>query len=139
MEAIKNIVYAGVGLASTATEKVKQSIEDLVEKGKISDTEGKRIIDDIFKTTEHTKEEIDNKVKTITDKITSTFDFKGKKDTKVVDALEKKIADLEKQLADAKKVKKPAAKKTATTVAKKAPAKRTATKKTTTKKVTTTK
>jgi polyhydroxyalkanoate synthesis regulator phasin len=137
MEAIKNIVYAGVGLASTATEKVKQSIEDLVEKGKISDTEGKRIIDEIFKTTENTKEEIDNKVKSITDKITSTFDFKGKKDTKVVDALQKKISDLEKQLADAKKVAKaatkPVAKKT-TTTAKKVTAKKAATKKTTTTK-----
>ena len=131
MEAIKNIIYAGVGLASTASDKVKQSIEDLVEKGKISDTEGKRIIDDIFKTTENTKEEIDNKVKTITDKITSTFDFKGKKDTKVVDALQKKIADLEKQLA--------AAKKSTVTTAKKAPAKKAVAKKTTTKKSTTTK
>ncbi len=135
MEAIKNIVYAGVGLASTATDKLKHSIEDLVEKGKISDTEGKRIIDEIFKTTENTKEEIDNKVKSITDKITSTFDFKGKKDTKVVDALQKKISDLEKQLAEAKKAAKPAAKKTtATAAAKKSPAKKTATKKTTTTK-----
>jgi polyhydroxyalkanoate synthesis regulator phasin len=138
METIKNLVYAGVGLASTATDKVKHSIEDLVEKGKISDTEGKRIIDDIFKTTENTKEEIDNKVKSITDKITSTFDFKGKKDTKVVDALEKKISDLEKQLAEAKKAAKPVAKKTTATT-KKAPAKRTVAKKTTTKKTVTTK
>ena len=139
MEAIKNIIYAGVGLASTASDKVKQSIEDLVEKGKISDTEGKRIIDDIFKTTENTKEEIDNKVKTITDKITSTFDFKGKKDTKVVDALQKKIADLEKQLAVAKKTTKPVAKKSTETTAKKAPVKKTVAKKTKTKKATTTK
>lgn len=134
MEAIKNLVYAGVGLASTATDKVKQSIEDLVEKGKISDTEGKRIIDDIFKTTENTKEEIDNKVKSLTDKITSTFDFKGKKDTKVVDALEKKISDLEKQLAAAKKATKTSAKPAAktTTIAKKTPAKKAAVKKATT-------
>jgi polyhydroxyalkanoate synthesis regulator phasin len=138
MEAIKNLVYAGVGLASTATDKVKHSIEDLVEKGKISDTEGKRIIDDIFKTTENTKEEIDNKVKSITDKITSTFDFKGKKDTKVVDALEKKISDLEKQLVEAKKAVKTATKsvdkKTTTATTKKAPAKKPAAKKTTTTK-----
>lgn len=139
MEAIKNIVYAGVGLASTATDKVKHSIEDLVEKGKISDTEGKRIIDEIFKTTENTKEEIDNKVKSISDKITSTFDFKGKKDSKVVDALEKKISDLEKQLAEAKKAAKPVAKKSTTTTAKKAPVKKSPAKKAATKKTTTTK
>jgi polyhydroxyalkanoate synthesis regulator phasin len=136
MDAIKNIVYAGVGLASTATDKIKHSINDLVEKGKISDTEGKRIIDEIFKTTENTKEEIDNKVKTITDKITSTFDFKGKKDTQVVDALQKKIADLEKQLSEAKKAAKTTVSKTtvAKTATKKAPVKKATTKKTTTTK-----
>jgi polyhydroxyalkanoate synthesis regulator phasin len=103
MDAIKNLVYAGVGLASTATDKVKQSINDLVEKGKISDTEGKRIIDEIFKTTESTKEEIENKVKTLTDKFSSTFDFKGKKEDVKVIELQKKIEALEKQLSEAKK------------------------------------
>lgn len=133
METLKNIVYAGVGLASTTSEKIKETINDLVEKGKISDTEGKKIIDDIFKTTESTKEEIEAKVKTMTDKLSATFDFKGKKEDKHVVSLEKKIAELERELAEAKKSAatkaKPAAKKTTT-------AKRTTAKKTTTKKTT---
>lgn len=133
METLKNIVYAGVGLASTTSEKIKETINDLVEKGKISDTEGKKIIDDIFKTTESTKEEIEAKVKTMTDKLSATFDFKGKKEDKHVVSLEKKIAELERELAEAKKSAttkaKPEAKKTTT-------AKRTTTKKATAKKTT---
>ncbi len=135
MDAIKNLVYAGVGLASTATDKVKQSINDLVEKGKISDTEGKRIIDEIFKTTESTKEEIENKVKTLTDKFSSTFDFKGKKEDVKVIELQKKIEALEKELELAKKLND----KTPVTSAKTATAKKTtatATKKTAPKKTT---
>lgn len=132
MESLKNIVYAGVGLASTTSEKIKETINDLVEKGKISDTEGKKIIDDIFKTTESTVEEIETKVKTMTDKLSSAFDFNGKKEEKLVTSLEKKIAELEKELAEAKKAAtktpaKPAAKKAAT-------AKKTTTRKTTAKK-----
>ena len=48
MEMVKNMVYAGVGLASMTSEKVKETIDELVEKGRISDTEGKRIVQDFF-------------------------------------------------------------------------------------------
>jgi len=143
MDAIKNIMYAGVGLASTATDKVKQSINDLVEKGKISDTEGKRIIDEIFKTTESTKEEIENKIKVLTDKFSSTFDFKGKKEDVKVIELQKKIQALEKELADAKKqtaktstTKVTAEKKSTATTTRKTPVKKTTTTKSTAKKAT---
>lgn len=140
MEVLKNIIYAGVGLASTTTDKVKETINDLVEKGKISDTEGKKIIDDIFKSTESTKEEIEAKVKSMSDKLTSTFDFKGKKEEKVVVSLEKKIAELEKELAAAKKaaeVKPKAATKKTTTARKTTAKKATTTKKASTAKKTT--
>ena len=50
MDLIKNFVYAGVGLATLTTDKIKETIDDLVEKGKISDTEGKRIIEDFLNT-----------------------------------------------------------------------------------------
>ena len=48
MEMVKNMVYAGVGLASMTSEKVKETIDELVEKGRISDTEGKRIVQEFF-------------------------------------------------------------------------------------------
>ena len=37
MDTLKNIIYAGVGLASTTSEKIKETIDELVEKGKISE------------------------------------------------------------------------------------------------------
>lgn len=139
MESLKNIIYAGVGLATMTSDKLKETINDLVERGKISDTEGKRIIDDFFKTTESTKEEFETKIKSMSDKLTSTFDFKGKKEERVIKNLEKKISELEKQLAEAKKsgVKTNVSKtaETKTTVAKKTAS----TKKTTAKTATTAK
>ena len=45
---LKNFLYAGIGLASTVNEKVQDSVSDLVEQGKISDSEAKKIVDDIF-------------------------------------------------------------------------------------------
>lgn len=130
MDMIKNFIYAGVGLATTTTEKAKETINDLVEKGKISDTEGKKIMDDFFKSTENTKDEFETKWKKLNDTLTSKFDFISNKESDEVKVLKSRIADLEEKLAaNAKKV---TAKKT---VKKEAVTKKVATKKTATKKV----
>ena len=80
MELLKNFVYAGVGLAALTTDKVKETVEDLVEKGKISDTEGKKIIEDFFKSTETKKDDFESKMKSLGDNISSKFDFLKKND-----------------------------------------------------------
>jgi len=139
MDMIKNFIYAGVGLATTTTEKAKETINDLVEKGKISDTEGKRIMDDFFKSTENTKEEFEAKWKKLNDSLSSKFDFISNKESEEVKVLKSRIEDLEAKLAEATKkintnnkttAKKPAAKKTTTrkTTTKKVATKKTATK-----------
>jgi len=118
MDIIKNFIYAGVGLATTTTEKAKETINDLVEKGRISDTEGKKIMDDFFKSTENTKEEFETKWKKLNETLTSKFDFISNKETDEVKVLKSRIADLEEKLAsNIKKVakKKIVAKKTTTT------------------------
>ena len=45
---LKNFLYAGIGLASSTTSKVQSSVNELVEQGKISDSEAKKIVDDVF-------------------------------------------------------------------------------------------
>ena len=96
-------------------------IDDLVEKGKISDTEGRKICDDFFKSTGEKKEEFESKLKKVQDDLTERFDFM-KKDKNGIEALNKRIEDLEaKVIAAEKKAAKAAAavKKTVTKAAKK--------------------
>ena len=62
MELLKNFIYAGVGLATVTAEKAKETIDDLVEKGMISDTEGKKIIEDFFNSTEEKRKEFEKKI-----------------------------------------------------------------------------
>ena len=114
MELLKNFVYAGVGLAALTTDKVKETVEDLVEKGKISDTEGKKIIEEFFKSTESKKDDFEAKMKSLGDNISSKFDFLKKEDDEVA-TLKNRIEELEAKLKKASTVKKkPVAKKTAT-------------------------
>ena len=101
MDTLKNIIYAGVGLASTTSDKIKETINDLVEKGKISDTEGKRIVDDFLNSTEEKRAEFESKLKKTGDKIAGSFDFLNKE--KEVDDLKAKIKELEDQLTKMKK------------------------------------
>ena len=101
MEMVKNMVYAGVGLASMTSEKVKETIEELVEKGRISDTEGKRIVQDFFSSTEKRREDFESKFKMATEKVTEKFDFLTKE--KEIQALNDKIQSLEIELAKAKR------------------------------------
>ena len=114
MELLKNFVYAGVGLATLTTDKVKETVEDLVEKGKISDTEGKKIIEEFFKSTESKKDDFEAKMKSLGDNISSKFDFLKKEDDEVA-TLKNRIEELESKLKKASTTKKkPVAKKTAT-------------------------
>jgi polyhydroxyalkanoate synthesis regulator phasin len=127
MDLLKNFIYAGVGLASTTSDKLKETIDDLVEKGKISDTEGKRICDDFFKSTGEKKEDFELKLKKVQEDLSGKFDFlkKSKKDDDAIDALNKKIEELEAKLAKAE---------TKTAAPKAAPKKAAAKKKTAVKK-----
>ena len=112
MDTLKNIIYAGVGLASTTSEKIKETIDELVEKGKISDTEGKKIVDDFLNSTEDKRAEFENKLKKTGEKISEKFDFLNKE--KEVDGLKARIKELEDQIAKMKKKPSSTAKKRTT-------------------------
>jgi polyhydroxyalkanoate synthesis regulator phasin len=101
MDMIKNFVYAGVGLATMTTDKIKETIDDLVEKGKISDTEGKKIIEDFLNSTEEKRTDFENKLKKTSAKISNTFDFNKKE--KEMDLLKNRIKDLETEITNMKK------------------------------------
>lgn len=94
------LLYAGAGLAVTAKENLEKSIDDLVEKGKISDGEGKKIIDEFFEKTENRKKEFEEKLTKVTEEIANKMNYVKKTD---VDALVKRVEELEAKVAKSKK------------------------------------
>jgi polyhydroxyalkanoate synthesis regulator phasin len=54
-ELLKNFVYAGIGAAFMTKDK----IEELVEKGKMSQEEGKQFVDDLLRKSEKAKDQLD--------------------------------------------------------------------------------
>ena len=47
-DSFKKFLYAGVDLAAEVSTKFEEGVKDLVEKGKISDVEGKKMVDELF-------------------------------------------------------------------------------------------
>lgn len=96
---LKKFLYAGVELAAAASEKFQQSIQELIAKGKISAEEGKKMIDEFFAKSEERKDEFEKKYREFTEKLGLR---KRKNDEEELEALRKKVADLEAKLAKAK-------------------------------------
>lgn len=85
----KKFVYTSVGLVSLSVEKFQGSIEKLVNEDKISQEEGKKIVDDLFKNTESKREEFEAKLKTLTEEILAKMNL----------ATASQVAELQERLA----------------------------------------
>jgi polyhydroxyalkanoate synthesis regulator phasin len=58
-EMLKNMVYAGIGAAFLTKEKIEELKGDLIDKGKISQEEGKEFVDDLLRRSEKAKDQLD--------------------------------------------------------------------------------
>lgn len=124
-DTLRRLFYASVGLATEASEKIQEVVEDLVQKGKMSEKDGQKIVNDLLKKTEGRRSQIEQKYNETVKK----FIRLGASE---VEKLSKKIEKLENQLliksakTAVKPAAKPAAKKAA--VKKAVPAKKAAAK-----------
>ena len=93
-ELIKNVLYLGAGAAFMTKEKIEELKKDFIDKGKMTQEEGKKFVDDMIKKSEKAKEDLEKNIqKMITDKL-----------DKMNVATKDDIADLHKQVADLKKM-----------------------------------
>ena len=100
-DAFKKFLYAGVDLAAEVSTKFEEGVKDLIEAGKISDVEGKKMVDELFEKTEARKEEFEAKYHEIKEKVGVI----KKTEEEILADLKSKVADLE------SKIGKPVAKK----------------------------
>jgi polyhydroxyalkanoate synthesis regulator phasin len=97
---LKKFIYTGVGLVALTAEKVQEIVDDLVNDGKLTKDEGKKILGDILETTETKKDEYEDKLKTFMESIVERFNLPTRSE---LESLQKRIKSLEKQLDEEKK------------------------------------
>ena len=61
-EVLKNALYFGVGAAFLTKEKIEDLKADLVDRGKLTQDEGKQFVDELFKKSESVRDQLEIKV-----------------------------------------------------------------------------
>lgn len=96
----KKFIYTGVGFAALTAEKFQKAVDGLVDDGKISAEEGKKIVGELVENTDTKREEFEGKLKSIVEDVVSRFTFVRKDE---LEALQHRVSELEARLAAAPK------------------------------------
>jgi len=99
---LKQFLYAGMGLASLTTEKVQSTLDELVEKGKISDSEAKKVAEDVIANLNGKREDFEDKLGDIVGNVAEKLNYVKRED---YENLQKRVKDLESELAKSKATK----------------------------------
>ncbi|PCH85201.1 MAG: hypothetical protein COB88_10390 [Flavobacteriales bacterium] len=97
---LKQFLYAGIGLASLTTEKIQSTLDELVEKGKISDSEAKKVAEDVISNLNGKREDFEEKLGGIIKNVAEKLNYVKRED---YENLQKRVKNLESELAKSKK------------------------------------
>jgi poly(hydroxyalkanoate) granule-associated protein len=90
LDSIHKMFLAGVGLAAMTKDKIDEHIKELVEKGKLTEKEGREMADDMLKKSKQAKEDLEKQVEKLVQQALDTLNVASKED------IEKLIARIEK-------------------------------------------
>lgn len=91
----KKVLYTGIGIFTATTERLQKAIDDLVQRGKLSEEEGMKVVEDVVKNTENKKEEYESRFRRLID---AALDKLNLPQGDTHDKLEKRVKSLEVKL-----------------------------------------
>jgi polyhydroxyalkanoate synthesis regulator phasin len=100
LDLMKKAIFAGLGLAFMTKEKVEEFSKELVEKGKLSQTEGKEFIDELQKKSEEARKKLEEQIQNAVNNTLKKMNIATKDD---ISRVEKQLT----KLATSIKAKKP--------------------------------
>lgn len=103
---IKKAMFTGIGMAALTKEKIEEIAADFVQKGNLSENEGRKLVDEMMKKSEESKEEIKKQLDVL---VYATIEKMQLARTSQIDEisqalqiLREKIESVENQLAEKK-------------------------------------
>ncbi|MCK5509194.1 MAG: hypothetical protein KAI50_11835 [Desulfobacterales bacterium] len=98
---IKKVMLTGVGLAAMTKDKVEELAGDLAKKGKLSEKEGKKLVDDLLKKSEKAKDDLEKDIERVVKNTMKKMNLAGAEDlsnlTKQVKKLEQALKEKDSQ------------------------------------------
>jgi polyhydroxyalkanoate synthesis regulator phasin len=95
----KKFLYTGVGLVAHNAEMLQKNVNELINKGKLTEDEGRKVVDDLIVDTTHKKEEFEDRLRGMVDGILAKFDLPSREE---INSLRTRVTELEEELAAAK-------------------------------------
>ena len=95
-EMLKNIVYTGLGAAFLTKDKIEELKNELLEKGRLSQDEGKQFVDELANRSEKAKEQLNLWIEK---KVAERIDHLNLATKDEIAALRAVIADLRQDIA----------------------------------------
>ncbi len=91
IELVKKALLTGVGVASLTKEKIEEVARDFVEKGKMSEQEGRELVDDLVLRSDESRIELQKQISEKVEALLEKMDLAKKSE---VDALKLEVAEL---------------------------------------------
>ncbi|MEW6289141.1 MAG: hypothetical protein AB1545_04715 [Thermodesulfobacteriota bacterium] len=90
IELIKKAFYTGLGAAELTREKVEDLAKELADKGKVSDSEIKKFVDEMLDKSQERKDQLMKQLEKVTEETLKRMNLASRDD---LDALEKRLAE----------------------------------------------
>ncbi len=97
IELLKKTFLTGVGVAALTKEKIEELTQEFVEKGKITEQEGKAMVQELLKRSEESRAELQKQVEEGVEAVMKKMNLAKQSE---VDALHKEIQELRNNLKD---------------------------------------
>jgi polyhydroxyalkanoate synthesis regulator phasin len=98
IELIKKTLLTGVGVAALSKEKVEELAKDIVEKGKMTEQEGQKLVDQLLISSEEARQDLQKQIEAKVQAVLEKMNIAKKSE---LDALSLEIEELRKKLEQA--------------------------------------
>lgn len=94
IELVKKALLTGIGVAALSKEKIEDLAKDIVEKGKMTEEEGKKLVDQLLSSSEEARQDLQKQIEEKVQAVLDKMDLAKKSD---LDALKLEIEELRKK------------------------------------------
>jgi polyhydroxyalkanoate synthesis regulator phasin len=100
IDVIKKAVLTGIGIASLTKDKIEDLAKDLVDKGKMSEQEGEKLVQEMLSRAEESRQTVKNQTESL---VKNTIDKMHLARMEDIDLLKKEIETLRAEIASLQK------------------------------------
>lgn len=98
IDLVKKVLLTGVGVAALSKEKIEELAKDIAEKGKMTEKEGKALVDQLLQSSDEARQDLQKQVEAKVQTVLEKMDLAKKSE---LDALKLEIEELKQAAAQA--------------------------------------